>query len=419
MNGRKAIIAVCCLILGVGGAALWFHFHPAAHETSPPRPPRPVAELEELVFRTPFDPNLEWELGRASYQKFKDSMKTDEDAGSECMSSYMIAAIESDSGKDIKKEFQERFDDLAEVAGVPPGQSIDDIIDTFRPIYTDGIKPNIQHILSVRDAVEPVFTRIDADDRGLEHVMAAQQATERYLRAVFDVEIGKVHVLTPDGHSMMFTPSFFQKWEDGMRSYGLVVAVHSRLSVQGFVGLDSLNNLPNAGMPQVDSGDSYGRFSLPDDREVIPGLRYFEAAAEREEREGHALPQGELADGPTADSPVGAYRRFLDLCERGLWSEAFDLFEANSQHKMIEETRSYLQSHMTDSSQQQRMNAMSDREIWILVGRTGEMHPTAIIGRETRGDNAVVRTRIQAGGKSADRDVSMVRSNGAWKMVWR
>jgi hypothetical protein len=410
--------AVLIVALLVGGLIFWLHHRAGPQGAAQATVVRSVPELEELVYRTPFDVDLELELARASWQKFESSMKTDGDAGSECVTSYMIAAIESGSRKDIIEEFRTRFDEIASVASLPGG-SFDQLLKTYPDLYHAGVKPNIQHILSVRDAIEPAFEQIHADDRGLEDLLAAQEATERYLRNVFNVEIGKVHVRTPEGNDFYFTPAYFKKWEDGLRSYGLIVAAHSKLSVQGFIVDGSLSAPPDAGTPQIGSGDSYGRFSLPEDREVIPGLHYFQDAAANGEHAGFAMPQGELADGPTVNSPVGAYRRFLELRELELWSQAFDLLDEYSQHQMVAGIREALQSEVTDPADLQGMNAMSDREIWIGFGFTGHLHPTAIVGVETHGDNAVVRTRVRVGGASADQDISMIRSNGAWKMVWK
>jgi hypothetical protein len=413
---RIAIVAVCSLIAGAAGAALWFwHFRPAS-VIQQPRPVRSVAELEELVYLTPFDPDLELELARASWQRFQDSMKTDERAASECMTSYMIATIESNSRKEIVEEFRPRFQQLASLAGAPPETNLERFMETFRALYDDGVKKNILHVLSVREAIEPVFARIHADDRGDEDVVAAEQATERYLRHVFDVEIGRVHVETEGGDSMYFTPAFFKAWEDGLRSYGLICAAHSRLSVEGFLVYGPLNAPPDAGMKQIISGDSYGRFSLPENRELIPGLRYFNDAASREASEGYKPPQGEPADGPDANTPVGTYRRFIDISRRGLWSQAFDLVDPAVQHQLGDAMRETLQSQITDASQQDRLKSITDRELWITAGTTGEMHPTAIVAVETQGDQALVHTRSWKAGSVAEQAVPMVRVNGGWKI---
>lgn len=415
MGKRFAIVAAWVLIASAAGAALWFwHFRPA-REISQPRPVRSVAELEELVYLTPFDPDLELELARASWQKFQDSMKTDERAGSECLTSYLIATIESKSRRDIVEEFRPRYQELATLSGAPPENTFEKLMEMYPTLYQDGVKKNILHVLSVREAIEPVFARIHADDRGEEDVVAAEQATERYLRHVFDVEIGRIEVLTEDGNHFYFTPAFFKRWEDGLRSYGLICAAHSRLSVEGFVGIDPLDAPPDAGMKQIGSGDSYGRFSLPEDREVIPGLLYFEEAAARDASEGYK-PRGELADGPDANTPVGTYRRLMDLRRRGLWSQAFDLMDPTAQHQLGDAMRQALQSQITDASQQDRLKSTTDRELWILAGSTGEMHPTAIVAVETQGDKASVHTRTWQAGSVAEQTVPMVRVNGGWKI---
>ncbi len=416
MGKRIAMVVACGLIVSAAGAALWFrHFHPA-HEIPQPRPVRSVAELEELVYLTPFDPDLELELARASWQKFQDSMKTDERAGSECLTSYMIATVESNSRREIVEEFRPRYQQLATLSGAPPENTFEKIMEMYPMLYQGGVKKNILHVLSVREGIEPVFARIHADDRGEEDVVAAEQATERYLRHVFDVEIGRIPVRTEDGNSMYFTPAFFKTWEDGLRSYGLICAAHSRLSVEGFLVDGPLYAPPGVGMKQISSGESYGRFSLPEDREVIPGLRYFEDAAAREASEGYK-PQGELADGPDANTPVGTYRRFIELSRRGLWSQAFDLMEPAVQHQLGDAMRETLQSQITDASQQDRLKSTTDRELWIFAGTTGEMHPTAIVAVETQGDKAFVQVRTRRAGSVAEQAVPMGRVNGGWKIV--
>jgi hypothetical protein len=106
----------------------------------------------------------------------------------------------------------------------------------------------------------------------------------------------------------------------------------------------------------------------------------------------------------------------MDLRRRGLWSQAFDLMDPTAQHQLGDAMRQALQSQITDASQQDRLKSTTDRELWILAGSTGEMHPTAIVAVETQGDKASVHTRTWQAGSVAEQTVPMVRVNGGWKI---
>src|SRR6266568_9199848 len=176
---RGTSLVLLLLAVAVAGSIAWLIYHRTSGRSVPARPLRSVLELQELVYRTPFDPALELELARASWQKFEQSMKTDQAAADECLTAYMFASFESGARKDIFNEFQERLSSLKKLASLPEG-SFD--YDLFQKIYSAGPKPNIQHILNIRNDLEAICERIHADDRDLQQVVAAQVAVERYLQ---------------------------------------------------------------------------------------------------------------------------------------------------------------------------------------------------------------------------------------------
>src|SRR5664280_1026878 len=148
---------------------------------------RSVPELEELVYRTPFAPSLQLELARASWQKFENSMKTDEAAASESTTAYGIASIESGSRQDIVDELRDRMQTIKTLETLPEG-SFDEDYSAIKILYRGTSRPSIEQILRIRNDIESTCTRIRADDRGLQDVVAAQVAVERYLLIVYDVE---------------------------------------------------------------------------------------------------------------------------------------------------------------------------------------------------------------------------------------
>lgn len=420
MNARNSLV-VLVLVLAVAGAVTWFLRRGTSKHVAESRPIRSAAELEELVYRTPFDVDLELELARASCQKFDHSMKTDEAAASECLTAYLFASIESGTRKDIFNELQERANALSTLAGVPEG-SFD--YKPFQEIYSLGIKPNIRHILNIRNDLEAICERIHADDHGLENVIAAQVAVERYLQLAYDVERGREQIRFPEG-IYHFTENYYKDWEIKMRSFGVTVGNNPKVPNSSVIVDGSLAAPLDSGAYQIESGTEFGQFRLPNGREVIPGLRYFEDAAATaatvdNSSAGAQIPaSGNTAGSSPEDNPVAVCRRFLQMREQGRWSEAYDLFEAGSQQKMVAELRQAIRQRVSDPNVLQGLDALTDRELYISIGRTGEVHPVQILGSQIHGDSAVVRGRAPKGASYVvlQDEINLVRVNGVWKIV--
>jgi hypothetical protein len=408
------------LLLTVAGFIAWLIYHRTSGRSAPARPLRSVPELEELVYRTPFDPDLELELARGSWQNLEKSMKTDQAAASESMTAYMFAAIESGSRQDIVDEFRGRFQTAATLASLPEG-TFDEIYTNFSSLYRAGFKPDIQHILSIRNDLESVCAQICADDRGLQDVVAAEVAVERYLQLAYDVEIGREKILLADGSTFRFTPHGYDLWEKKLRSYGAIVGNNPEISNRDLMAQESLSSPIDSSASQIGSGVKFGRFILPDGREVIPGLRYFQDAVAAETANPCQPPQsgvrGALADSSSPDSPVDVFRRMIQMNEQGQWSESYDLMEADSRHKMIEGIKETVRQQVTDPQDQQHLDTLSDREIWIVTGRTGQVYATEIVGSETHGDSAVIRIRRRVIDSYVNRQTDLVRVNGVWKII--
>ena len=107
----------------------------------------------------------------------------------------------------------------------------------------------------------------------------------------------------------------------------------------------------------------------------------------------------------------------IQMNEQGQWSESYDLMEADSRHKMIEGIKQAVREHVTDPQDQQHLDTLSDREIWIVSGRTGQVYATQIVGSETHGDSAVIRARVSANDGYVNKETSLVRVNGVWKVI--
>ena len=423
MNKRMFLVLLLVTIAGAGvGTGAWFLHNRTSGHSAPAGPLRSVPELEELVYRTPFDSGLQFELARASWQKFENSMKTDEAASSESMTAYGIAAIESGSRQDIVDELRDRLQTIKTLETLPEG-SFDEDYSAIKTLYRGTSRPSIEQILRIRNDIESTCTRIRADDRGLQDVVAAQVAVERYLLIVYDVEIGLKQVPLPDGGNVKYTKAFYDRMEQGLRSYGLIVESNPELIMSNFVVKGSLSAPIDASASQIDSGEWFGRFRLPDGSVAIPGLRYFEDAAttganvDNPGLAPHSDVQGPLADSASADSPVAVSRRMLQMREQGQWSEAYDLIEADSRRKLVAGIKQVIRQQLTNPNEQQSFDAMSDREIWILVGQTGEVHPTEIVGSETHSDSAVVRTRMRVNDNYVNGEANLIRVNGVWRII--
>ena len=439
----RATVVLIVLIIAGGLIALWFkgHSQPSAEHAPAPGPPMPiqappvatqdespetitrsVSELEELVYQTPFDVDLQLELARAAWKSFEKSMRTDSEAASECGTAYLVAVLESGSRPAIVNEARKRINVLGAMAGGGEN-AYDNAFDMFRMIYEKATRPNIQHILTIRKAIEAACSRTHADERGIEVVIAAQVAMERYLQLAYDVEIGRQHT-RPAGADgdFHFTRVYYDQWETKARSYGIIVrsnpnAVNS--DVYAFGGLPAPIDFAYS---QIKSGEKFGRFQMPDGREIVPGLRYFEDAAEaaaQEESAGSGRPLDEspgLGDPPSVESPVGMYRKMLDLQERGMWSAAFDLIEPETRRELIDSLRSVLAGALDGSAEQARVNAMGGRELWILVGKTGEVYPIRILAVENDGDHATLKIRKIKDGIPDEESVGCIRIDGKWKL---
>jgi hypothetical protein len=432
-----AVIAV--LIVAGAAITLWFRSHgqrPAEHVSAPgqevavPEPPdttktRSVCELEEVVYRNPFDADLQLELARAAWKSFEKSMRTDSAAASDAGSAYLAAVFESGSRPEIVAEARKRIDLLASMAGGGE-HAFDDACRLFGIAYEKAVKPNIQHILKVRDAIEKACSRIHADERGLGSFVAAQAATERYLQLLYDVEIGRKHV-RPAGTNgdFHFTRFYYNNWEKIARSYGIIVQINPDAANSDVYAIGGLSTPIDPALTQFDSGEKFGRFQMPDGREIIPGLRSFEDAAQAAAQEkitsaGHSPDERPgLGDSASVDSPVEMYRKLIELREQGRWSAAFDLFEPETQRMLGDALRSALTEAPEGADYRARINAMSGRELWIVAGRTGAFYPTRILAVQSDGDHATLKVLVIKGSVPEEQTINCIQVDGQWKVTFR
>jgi len=390
------------------GAKLWFAFSDGSHTSEQEAGKffvntRSLSELRELTYRSPFDVNLQLALARAACEKFEELLKTDEDAGSECITAYGIAYFESDARSDIAQEAKVKYDVLTTVASLPGGD-FDKAFSFFEKLYTNSSKPGVQHILNIRNDLETVCARIDADERGLQQVVAAQVATERYLQLAYDVVIGRKRVGRSAHESTLFNKAYYEDWENKMRSYGVELGDNPDFKHSEFVVVGAVPEPIDPAAIQVASGEDFGRFVLPDGRKVLPGLRYFETilaslGQQDVSKTMIAAPlAGQMVGAVSQEGPVEAYERFLRLREQGQWSEALDYLDADAQQTIASTMREALASAMIDKDKAQRLASMSDKDVVILAMKTGEIYATQIIGVDATGDHANLKTRIYSGG---------------------
>jgi hypothetical protein len=377
-----------------------------------------MTEMQEKTYRDPFSVNLQLQLAHAAWNKFLSSMKTDEKAASDAGTAYMIAYMESGMRPDIRDEAKARFDVLAAAAQQPAGL-FDKVVEFETKIYP-FLRINIQHILNVRSAIEQICVKIDADDRGLQPVIAAQAAVERYLRQLYDVEIGRRKITIPNQGTLHFTPSYYEKWEQNMRSYGVVLGAHPPGAL-----LEKWESDPfGQDATQIAKGDDFGKFVRPDGTQIVPGLRFFQhyQTPDRQQASAGNSDAASSIDQARGDaSPrtsVEAYKRCLLLRNQGRWSEFVDCFDGGFQALLAGGLKSGI-TQMTDNEDTRtKMASLSDRDIAIIGFKTSEIYATRIMGANVQGNQATLQIRVYGReGGDADGEIRLERLDGTWKVA--
>lgn len=393
---------------------------PAVAQTSVGMFPDAVSltEMQERTYRDPFNVNLQLELAHAAWNKFLTSMKTDGSAGSEAATAYLVAYMESGRRPDIRDEAKARFDVLAVAAQEPTGL-FDKAIEFETEIYP-FLRINIQHILSVRSTIEQICVEIDADDRGLQPVIAAQAAVERYLRQAYDVEIGRRKITIPNQGTLHFTPHYYETWEQNMRSYGVVLGAYPPGALSEKLAPDSFGQ----DATQIAKGDDFGKFVRPDGTQIVPGLRFFQnyKTPDRQQALGGNSDATSSIDQARGDAsprtPVGAYKRCLLLRNQGRWAEFVDCFDSGFQAFLAGGLRSGIVAMTDNEDVRAKMVSLNDRDIAIIGLKTSEIYATRIMGADVQGDQAMLQIRAygQEGG-DVDGKIHLERLDGTWKVA--
>jgi hypothetical protein len=377
-----------------------------------------LAEMQERTYRDPFNVNLQLQLAHAAWNKFLTSMKTDGSAGSDAGTAYMIAYMESGMRPNIYDEAKASFDILAVAAQLPSG-SFDKVMEFETTMYPFKRKI-IQHILSVRGAIEQICVEINADDRALQPVIAAQAAVERYLRQVYDVEIGRGKITIPDRGQLLLTPSYYKTWEQNMRSYGVVLGAYPPLAL-----LDELKSDPfGQDAMQITKGDDFGKFVRPDGTQIVPGLRFFQnyKTPDRQQASGVNSDATSSIDQARGDAsprtPVEAYKRCLLLRNQGRWAEFVDCFDGGFQAILAGGLKSGIAAMTDNEDVRAKMASLSDRDMAIVGLKTSEIYATRIMGADVQGDQATLQIRAfgQEGG-DVDGEIHLKRLDGTWKVA--
>jgi len=328
----------------------------------------------------------------------------------------VIAYIESGMRPDIRDEAKARFDVLSVAAQEPTGL-FDKVLEVETQLYP-FLRKNIQHILSVRSAIEQICGEIDADDRGLQPVIAAQVAVERYLRQAYDVEIGRRKITIPNQGTLHFTPNYYEAWEQNMRSYGVVLGAYPPGALSDKLEADSFGQ----DVRQIAKGDDFGKFVRPDGTQIVAGLRFFEnyKTADRQQASGGSRDATSSIDQARRDAspptPVAAYKQCLLLRNQGRWAEYVDCFDGGFQALLAGGIKSGIVAMTDNEDVRAKIASLSDRDIAIIGLKTGEIYATHIMGADVQGDQATLHLRAygQSGG-GAEGVVQLERLDGTWK----
>lgn len=357
-----------------------------------------IAELEELVYQNPFKADMQLELARACWRKFEDSMKTDQDAASESLSAYLIACVESNDNNKIYNEFQQRMREAERLMSLPDTPS-SETYKNMKMLFL-AIRPNIKQIIGLRNDFQTLWVQQDSHSQTSE-ITKAKEAVKRYLRMVYDVEVGRKMVMNPKtGGNFKFARGYYNALDQGLRSYGLILS-ERRIPLSDFAVQGSLTEPLDPFSQQIISGESSGRFRLSNGNEVVPGLLYFQ----------HPVQSKEL-------SPSEVYRQFLVFRSQGQWSLMYDMFDEISQRQMTDETKRSLRVLIPTDEGKKRLDAMDGRALFELIGKTSTLNPIEIISEEIAGDKATIKTRIIVDNSYQDSKVHLRRVNRQWKFVW-
>ena len=204
-------------------------------------------------------------------------MKTDEYAGSQCMTAYMIACKESGDKYCIYKEFEKRFLIMAEVASLPNRSFSDYYLSMKNLMEATRMRTHVEQIIKLRDDFESVWKQMSIENQKRPDIIAAQNATNTYLRNIYDVEIGKKSLESPSGKGILrFATGAYDKLGKGLCSYGLILLIDFKTKKSVLIPNGIQSSPLNTCSKQIRSGESVGRFRLTNGYEIVPGLFIFQ-----------------------------------------------------------------------------------------------------------------------------------------------
>ena len=414
---RKLYLLIFLTAFVLGGWWLYRYEYATVPVHEPLRSP---AELEELTYQRPFDASLALELGRACWRKFESAMETDGDAASEALSSYLIAYVESGYKQSVRKEFEEHLLIAAQLAGVPKsGES--DAVPMMIELYKKGTRPSVEFITNVRYQFDEIW-QANQYSPGSTPVQA-KAATERNIRAAFDVAIGRKRLPDPKGGkgNFYFTPSYWKRWAKAMEGYGVIYRLHNGGPFDEFMMKDELTSPIGVDAIQLVSGDTAGRF-VSSDGEIVPGLLYFRTlatSASASDGQMNSPRESVSRSAPTTEAdPADVYRRVLKLRDLGEFAELYEFYDEDTQKAMINQINQTMSGLLQDDHARQRLAQMGGRDLFVLMCKSGTTDRIQVLSEEVNGDTAVVHTSVKKDGSEVPTDVQFVRVNGQWKMHW-
>lgn len=391
--------------------ALWFIFKDYSVKAPETNSIYTIDQLEDLVYREPFNADYQLEMARAQYGKWNDSMKTDPEAPSRSLTAYMIAYIESGEDKEIYKEFEVFYRDMLQY-GSMPDLPLDLMYEKFIDLYTDFSKPHMEMIIEIKSLFESVWQLINSDLEESQEIAYARLAVVNYMRRAFDLSTGKVRLYNADTKEQIILGNgFYNKWALGMRSYGQVLQQDKYDKYSGIKNsIDSPLDWHN--LTQIKTGEYTGRYILPNGDEFVAGLKYFEDIADN--KYSPVTPQ--------LTSPSDVYNHYRLLQTQKRWSEMYDLIDEKSQDQMTTETKIMLLMAAPDEESRSKLESvlktMNGRDLHALISENSTQLPVEILSEDIDGNIAHLKIVTVKGREDISSDIKLIRSGDSWKILW-
>jgi hypothetical protein len=117
-------------------------------------------------------------------------------------------------------------------------------------------------------------------------------------------------------------------------------------------------------------------------------------------------------------SPSAVYKEFLRLRDKRQCSKMFDMLDPDSQRRFAADMAQFVAGMAPETAGQ--VSSLSDRDIYIMVCKTGPIYEIKILSEHITGDVAILGTKILVNNEWCDPDYppELHKINGKWFMYW-